>query len=313
MQNDLREKAIVYINTDLTMRGRFDGGGTPSLRDFLVQVTRDVPHYDGGGSVYDHWRSEDWQRQPVERRRRGMDGFEVELAALGSGADFVAFQDYLGLPTLQMEFDFDGSYGPYHSNYDTRQYVEQQTDPGFKVTQTLARVLGLSVLRLASAEVLPFRYSHYTRKIEEFIDVAEGWAVDDSGRRRVAVNLTEARRLASEASKAAAAMEAALDRRAPAGSNDGPRLREMNDALVRLEQRLLDESEPPEKRWYRHVIYGWNIYSLYEGQPLPGLAEAIRVGDAAAVTRETTRLEQALARMVAGLQEIGRLADVPSR
>ena len=36
-------------------------------------------------------------------RSRGGEGpkdFEVELAALGSGADFVAFQDYLGLPTL---------------------------------------------------------------------------------------------------------------------------------------------------------------------------------------------------------------------
>ena len=28
MQAELREKAIVYINTDLSMRGRFDGGGT---------------------------------------------------------------------------------------------------------------------------------------------------------------------------------------------------------------------------------------------------------------------------------------------
>ena len=132
MQNELREKAIVYINTDLSMRGRFDGGGTPSLRDFLVQVTRDVPHFDGAGSVYDRWRADEWLRQPVERRRRGPDGFEVELAALGSGADFVAFQDFLGLPTLQMEFDFEGSYGPYHSNYDTRQFVEQHTDPGFR-------------------------------------------------------------------------------------------------------------------------------------------------------------------------------------
>ena len=96
MQDELREKAIVYINTDLSMRGRFDGGGTPSLRDFLVQVTRDVPHFDGKGSVYDRWRDEQWARQPVERRRRGQDGFEVELAALGSGADFVAFQDFLG-------------------------------------------------------------------------------------------------------------------------------------------------------------------------------------------------------------------------
>jgi uncharacterized protein len=314
MQNELRQKAIVYINTDLTMRGRFDGGGTPSLRDFLVQVTRDVPHFDGKGSVYDHWRSEDWQRQSAERRRAGMDGFEVELAALGSGADFVAFQDYLGLPTLQMEFDFEGSYGPYHSNYDTRQYVERETDPGFKVTQTLARVLGLSVLRLASADVLPFRYSHYTRKIEEFIEGAEGWAMDDTGRRRVALSLGESRRLAKDAASAAAVVERALDGRSPATSKDASRLRAINDALVRLEQRLLDESEPPATRWYRHVIYGWNIYSLYEGQPLPGLAEAIRIGDAAAVARETARLEQALGRFVAGLQEIAGLADaLPSR
>jgi hypothetical protein len=76
-----------------------------------------------------------------------------------------------------------------------------------------------------------------------------------------------------------------------------------------LEQQLLDESEPPERRWYRHVIYGWNIYSLYEGQPLPGLAEAIRVADPAAVARETSRLEQALARFVSSLGEIERLAD----
>ena len=88
------------------MRGRFDGGGTPSLRDFLIQVAKDVPAFTGQGSVYDAWR--------------GIAAAEVELAALGSGADFVAFQDFLGLPTLQMEFDFEGSYGTYHSNYDTR-------------------------------------------------------------------------------------------------------------------------------------------------------------------------------------------------
>jgi putative CocE/NonD family hydrolase len=309
MQAELREKAIVYINTDLSMRGRFDGGGTPSLRDFLVQVTRDVPHYDGGGSVYDHWRAEQWQLQAAERRRRGPEGYEVELAALGSGADFVAFQDFLGLPTLQMEFDFEGSYGPYHSNYDTRQYAERHTDPGFKVGQALARVLGLTVMRLASTDLLPFRYSHYARKMEEFIDTAGGWAVDDSGRRRVVTDLATARSLATRAAMTASAIEARLDRRVAASAVDPVRARRINDALVRLEQQLLDESEPPETRWYRHVIYGWNIYSLYEGQPLPGLAEAIRVGDAATVARETSRLEQALARFVRALEEIARLAD----
>ena len=78
---------------------------------------------------------------------------------------------------------------------------------------------------------------------------------------------------------------------------------------MHLEQQLLDESEPPATRWYRHVIYGWNIYSLYEGQPLPGLAESIRLGDASAVAREITRLEQALDRFGRALEEIARLAD----
>jgi len=308
MQAELREKAIVYINTDLSMRGRFDGGGTPSLRDFLVQVTRDVPHFDGGGSVYDRWRAEEWQRQPAERRRRGPDGFEVELAALGSGADFVAFQDFLGLPTLQMEFDFEGSYGTYHSNFDTRQYVEQHTDPGFRVVQSLARVLGLATMRLASVELLPFRYSHYARKMEEFIDGAAAWAVDDTGKRRVVLDLAGARGLATRAVASAAALEAQIDRLAKAGTI-GAGARPINDALVRLEQQLLDESEPAATRWYRHVIYGWNIYSLYEGQPLPGLAEAIRVGDAAAVARETSRLEGALTRFVAGIEQATQLAQ----
>ena len=301
MQKELREKAVVYINTDLSMRGRFDGGGTPSLRDFLVQVTRDVPHFDGEGSVYDRWRADEWLRQPVERRRRGADGFEVELAALGSGADFVAFQDFLGLPTLQMEFDFEGSYGPYHSNYDTRQYVEQHADPGFRVSQTLARVLGLAVMRLASRRRCPSATRTTRGRSRSSSTPPRCGRSMTHGQRRVAVDLAEARRLAARAAASAAAVEAQLDRAIAAGALDAARMRPLNDALVRLEQQLLDESEPPETRWYRHVIYGWNIYSLYEGQPLPGLAEAIRVGDAAAVARETSRLEQALARFVSSL------------
>jgi hypothetical protein len=71
----------------------------------------------------------------------------------------------------------------------------------------------------------------------------------------------------------------------------------LNDQLAHLEQSLLDESGSPSERWYRHVIYGWNIYSLYEGQPLPGLAEAIRLKDPERILRETARIENALRHM----------------
>jgi N-acetylated-alpha-linked acidic dipeptidase len=301
---ELRDKAVVYINTDLYMRGRFDGGGTPSLRDFLVQVAKDVPAAAGNGSVYDGWRADEWRRLSPERRRRGDAAFEVELAALGSGADFVAFQDHLGLPTLQMEFDFEGSYGTYHSNYDTRWYVERFSDPAFTVGRTLAQVLGLSVMRLASATALPFRYSHYGRKIGEFLDAASTWALDEDGRSIVKLNLLSARRLAAIFTDRAGGLERRIDAALAAGSLNAAAAKSLNDRLVRLEQSLLDETEPAEKRWYRHVIYGWNIYSLYEGQPLPGLAEAIRVRDQARVDREVARIEAALTRLVEALEAI---------
>lgn len=301
---ELRAKAVTYVNTDLYMRGRFDGGGTPTLRDFLVEVTGDVPSFEGAGSVYDGWRADALARRPTGEGASGDAGFEVELAALGSGADFVAFQDFLGLPTLQMEFDFEGSYGTYHSNYDTRAWVERWSDPGFVVGRTLVQVLGVSVMRLASAPVLPFRYSHYARTIDGFLDDAESWAVDPAEGRVVTVDLTEAQQLVRDITDRADALERRIDARLADGSMTAETARALNDGLVRLEQALLDESEPADRRWYRHVIYGWNIYSLYAGQPLPGLADAIRRRDQAAVDLEVARLEAALRRLV---DAVGRL------
>jgi N-acetylated-alpha-linked acidic dipeptidase len=292
----LREKAVAYINTDLFMRGQFGGGGTPSLRDFLVQVAKDVPGLTGKGSVYDDWRATQWQKQPVERRRRGPGDFEVELAALGSGADFVAFQDYLSLPTLSMQFDFDGSYGTYHSNYDSRYFVEHFSDPGFQVARTMAQMFGLAVMRLADAQLLPFRYSHYARKISEYLDSAASW--NDEA---IKLDLSTSKKLAKEIEARAEALEHGADADLEAGTGTEESRAALNDRLARLEQTLLDESASPSERWYRHVIYGWNIYSLYEGQPLPGLAEAIRLKDPARISKETARIESALGRMRDGL------------
>jgi len=283
---DLRQQTVAYINTDLYMKGRFDGGGTPSLRDFVVQVAKDVPSFTGQGSVYDGWRATSTS--------------EVELAALGSGADFVAFQDFLGLPTLQMEFDFEGSYGTYHSNYDTRWFVERFSDPGFAVGGTLVQMLGLSVMRLAAAQALPFRYSHYARKIGEFLAAARSWPGSPDAK----LDLDRASGLARRIAARTETVERELDAQLASGAFGAARARRVNDQLMRLEQSLLDESAPPERRWYRHVIYGWNIYSLYEGQPLPGLAGAVRTGNQAHIDAEVKRIEAALARMLQAVESI---------
>jgi N-acetylated-alpha-linked acidic dipeptidase len=261
----------------------------------MIQVTQDVPALNGHGSVYDEWRAE----------RKNPRNSEVELAALGSGADFVAFQDYLGLPTLSLQYDFEGSYGAYHSNYDSRFYVEHFSDPGFHVARTLAQVFGVTVMRLADSAVLPYRYSHYAHKISEFLDDANSWAVDDDGHQFIKLNLESSKALATEIAARSSALEKRIDEKVENGSWPDASTASLNARLTHLEQDLLDESESPAEHWYRHVIYGWNIYSLYDGQPLPGLAEAIRLKDPARVVKETARIENALRRMLAELRQAG--------
>jgi len=284
----LRDGAICYVNTDLYMNGRLDAGGTPSLRDFLVQVTQDIA--DGGGTVYDGWRG---------------DAGKKDLKSLGSGADFVPFQDYVGLPTLSLELNATGgyTYGPYHSNYDTRFFVERVADPGFQGGAQLVRVLGTTALRLGEAQILPFRFSHYARRLKEFIDTASTWGGGEDRRGMAAVDLTAAREAVARVAAEAKVVEDRIDDRLATSDLPTSTIEHVNDLLARLEQRLLDE----DQQWYRHVIYGWNIYSLYDGQPFPGLAEAMRARDAERARKEALRITAAIDRLNAGLREIAEL------
>jgi N-acetylated-alpha-linked acidic dipeptidase len=310
-RRQLQAETICYINTDLYTNGRLDAGGVPSLRDLVIDVAKDIA--DGPANLYDAWRSSEWSRQPIERRRRGQDGFEVELKSLGSGADFVAFQDHVGLPTLSIEFNATGgyTYGAYHSNYDTRSFVERVADPGFTRGAQLVRVLGTLALRLTEADVLPFRFAHYANRLGAYVGDVPTWALDDDGRATVAVDVRPLEAAVRRIAASAAALEQQIDEGLRSGRLPSPSTDTLNDVLARLEQRLLDESEPiiPRAestsvgRWYRHVIYGWDIYSLYDGQPFPRLAEAIRSRDQNSATREVARIAAALGRLDEGLRE----------
>jgi N-acetylated-alpha-linked acidic dipeptidase len=310
-QRELRAGTICYINTDLYTNGRLDAGGVPSLRDLLVDVAQDISAAGGRGTLYDAWRADEWSRASPERRRRGTRGFEVELKALGSGADFVPFQDHLGLPTLSLEFNATGgySYGAYHSNYDTRFFAEHVADSGFVRGSDLVRLLGSVALRLGEAEILPFRLSHYADRLAEYVETASAWAVDDTGAVTMPLDLSALREAVRGASEQASALERHIDRRLATGLLSSAKTAQLNDILMRMEQRLLDESEPPDRRWYRHVVYGWDIYSLYDGQPFPGLADAVRRRDATRARTEVTRLVAAVGRLRDGLREAARLVD----
>lgn len=294
----LRDQLVLYVNIDMYMKGRFDPGGVPSLAAFVADVAKDIPQ--GQSTVYEQWKASELKRAAATGRSIEATAFVPDLKALGSGADFVPFQDHLAVPTMAIEFIGDNGYGygTYHSNYDSRAYVETIADPGFEQGALMSQVLGSLALRMAGADVLPFRFSHYVAKLQTALADAEPSA------RQAGVGFDPAplRLGATKALLAAKTLEEAVDRALAGGQLTREAAAALNDRLGRMEQTLADDEGAADRKWYRHVFYGWNIYSLYDGQPFPGLVEAIRVKDPRQVTHETGRIQRALDRMTAELQ-----------
>lgn len=266
----LRERAVAYLNSDLYRAGRLEAKGAASLQAFVRELARDVA-------------------RPASAATLSGD-LETELPPLGSGADFVPFQMLLGLPSLSFEFGPLGGYGSYHSAYDTRRYMERFGDPGWTYGRALVELLGRAVLRLANAEVLPLRPSSTARAVAGWLGTL-GAAPDELATLRAAAGGLE---------RAAGELEAALDGSLARALPDAQTRRGLNDALAGADRSFAD-AEPPAlgdmPPWYRHALYGWDIYALYSGDTLPALRRALAQGDRAGFERERARLERALARV----------------
>ena len=65
---------------------------------------------------------------------------DFPIEPLGSGSDFSAFLDHLGVPALDVGFGGEGeASGVYHSRYDTFEHHSRFVDPGFVYDALLAK------------------------------------------------------------------------------------------------------------------------------------------------------------------------------
>ena len=94
---------------------------------------------------------------------------------MGSGSDFTAFQDFAGIPCINVGFggDEDGPVYHYHSNYDSFYWMQNFGDPGFVYHRTMAQVLGLIVAHLSELPVLSFSSVDYAKALNGYVKKVE--------------------------------------------------------------------------------------------------------------------------------------------
>jgi N-acetylated-alpha-linked acidic dipeptidase len=277
--------AVAYFNVDVAVSGaNFSASAVPSLKQFIRDLTRDVPS-PMGGAVFDQWRlhhAEQDTHRTVGISASNRD--EVRVGDLGSGSDYTPFLQHQGVPST--DIGSEGPYGVYHSAFDNFAWFTQNADPHFEYLQEMARVLGLEALRMADTDVLPYDYVAYAHEISSYLEMAKTKA-RDAGLDALDFTATEAAatRL-TEAAKRAYALEAA-----PTGD-----LAKLNGILRQTETALLNENGLPNRPWYKHTIYAPGEYTGYAAVVIPGVNEAIDAKDETRAGQQLKMLTQALDR-----------------
>lgn len=279
----LMRGAVAYLNQDVSASGpSFGGGGSPSLRALLRDVTRTVPDPSGEGSVYDVWRS----------RARVADGEEPAMGDPGGGSDFAGFYNHLGIP--HSDWGFGGGNGIYHSNYDSYTFMERFGDPGYRYHAAAARIGALMMMRLSNADVLPYDYVEFARTMRRYLE-----PVDRAlAQRRWSGSSVPLAAALDRMERAAATFNGARDSALTAGI---PRARQMTtNAALREVERAMTRAEGLRSRpWYRNLIYVADVDNGYSTMVFPSVNEAIRYGTEAVFTAElqdlVTRFDSATA------------------
>ena len=292
--------AAAYFNMDVAVSGKkFGASGSPSLKEFIREIAKAVPSPEGG-SVYDAWKrasqsnAENSRPQETSTYRPPPAAMhnDVPVGDLGSGSDYTVFLQHLGVPST--DIGSTGDYGVYHSVFDNFAWFKKFGDPDFRYEQEMARIYGLEVLRMSSADVLPYDYENYGKEILVYLDAARNKSKDRFGEKApdFSAALEGARHLQEVGAKMLQ-----KQRKIPAAPDC------MNVKLREAERALLIPEGLPNRPWFHHAIYAPGQYTGYAAIVIPGVNEAIDRGDLRRTEQQIAALAAALNRAVLVLEQ----------
>jgi len=322
---ELRDKAVVYINTDGNGRGFLNAGGSHALEPLVNAVAKEIEDPDTKGSVWKRMQARAIAAGPAAQRNEARTRSDLRISALGSGSDYSAFLQHAGVPTLNLSFaGLDDSEGIYHSIYDDYYHFTKFLDTDFVYGRALAQTVGSLVIRLADASVLPFEFTSLADTVQTYVSdleaqlknrqtevkelnqqIEEGvfTAIADPRRQTTApvvesvppsINFAPLDNAASALSQAAdrykKSLEAARSRMTP------DQIRAINKGLIQSERYLTDTGGLPRRPWYRHMLYAPGFYTGYGVKTMPGVREALEQKNYAEAEREIVRVAEALTR-----------------
>jgi N-acetylated-alpha-linked acidic dipeptidase len=301
-QEELRKKAVLYINSDGNSRGFVGASGSHTLEPFFNEIADAVIDPQTGVSIKERKYANAIVNADKSAKAKMLGNKNIKLGALGAGSDWSGFLQFLGISSLNLGFGGEGSGGEYHSIYDSYDHFVKFKDPGFQYGVALAKTAGRTTLRMANADVLPIDFNSFYKTVNDYVSElkvlletsrneteTENKLIQDklydlakdpkkgfqSPRPKDAVPFLNF----SNLENAMADLKTKADefQKLYSGSTQLPldKQKELNEILFRVERALINEKGLPRRSWYKHQIYAPGFYTGYGVKTLPGIREGI--------------------------------------
>ncbi|MES2359249.1 MAG: M28 family metallopeptidase [Gemmatimonadota bacterium] len=319
---ELAAHAVAYLNSDTNGRGYLGVSGSHVLEKFINGVMRDITDPETGASVASRSRARSLLHASAAARKDIRNRADLHIGALGSGSDYTAFLQHVGVPSMNLGFGGEDQGGVYHSVYDDFYWYTHFSDTSFVYGKALAQTAGTAVMRLADADVIPYDFTDLAQTVGTYVtelktlhktmasDVVEhNREVADSGffltnDPRHPLTLPNAEAAIPDLDfapldSATAALTRAAERyqAAFAQSMDGAATEsfvKLNADLLQSERVLLSDAGLPNRPWFKHLLYAPGYYTGYGVKTIPGVREAIEQKEWPLATTEIGRVSAAL-------------------
>ncbi|KAJ6187672.1 hypothetical protein N7519_002580 [Penicillium mononematosum] len=266
--DDLRANAFAYLNVDVGVAGPdFRVSASPVFERTVLQVLGRISDPYANATLKDLW-----------------DKKGSKITPLGAGSDYVAFQDIAG--TSSIDFGFEGEPYPYHSCYETYDWMVKFADPDFQYHKILAQFWGLLLLDLSENPMLPF-------DLEVYGDSIGGWVKDldkFAKSKQAEVDMEPMFKAAAEMKANAVTFQSwnkiwhdTVWGMGGYESNIMAVQRVNHNArMAAFDTNLLDLEEGggiPNRTQFRHVIFGPELWSGYDASIFPAIRDSINTGN----------------------------------
>ncbi|HEV7595983.1 MAG TPA: transferrin receptor-like dimerization domain-containing protein [Gemmatimonadaceae bacterium] len=325
--DELRTHAVAYLNSDSNGRGYLGIEGSHSLEKFMNGVALDVEDPESSISSWKRIQASRIVRGTPETRRDARERDDLRIGALGSGSDYSSFLDHLGVASLNIGYGGEDDGGIYHSIYDDFYWFTHFSDTSFVYGRALAQTGGITVLRLANADLLPFAFTNLGETVQGYVkdlqslrdrrseqiaernrQIEEGLFKFTSDPRDPVtapqkqlpapqLNFAPLLNALDSLNHSASRYDRAYNRAVTEGR--AANAKSINERLIQAERALTSAEGLKNRPWYVHMLYAPGFYTGYGVKTIPGVREAIEQGQWQDADREIARAAAALEREAA--------------